>query len=307
MPKTGHPCGGRERHPAPWPAMREELGLEGRDFDAVAAVLAALPSCEPPPGAAETTVEWLASVPRPGAFRRRLLAAGPRPGGLWWTLAVLRSQTRVFSFGFWAAAALVSLIATLVTLYLRLAALSGRIDLTAFGLALPFGIISPVIAALGVSYALRSLENGPWEVELSCPITPTGMAMGRFVIVLAYVTGLSLVAALVMGGRTQPLAGTEILTAVVTTWLAPVLFLGAVSLYASLRFSPLTGTVVSLGLWAALLTAGHYRPGVGLVADPGQAWLSVMPAAMLLATVALLLAASRAAGQAAERAGRAAA
>lgn len=307
MPKSGHRRGEQERYPASWPALREEIGLDGRDFDAVATVLAALPSCEPPPGAAETTLGWLASLPRPGAFRRRLLAAGPRPGGLWRTLAVVRRQTRVFSFGFWAAGALVALIATFVTLYLRLAVLSGRIDLTAFGLALPFGIISPVIAALGVSYALRSFENGPWEVELSCPITPAGMAFGRFIIVLAYVTGLSLVAAVVMGGRTQPLAGAEILAAVVTTWLAPVLFLGAVSLYLSLRFSPLTGTVISLGLWAALVTARHYRPGVGLVADPGQAWLSVLPAAMFLATVALLLAASRAAGQAAERAGRAAA
>ena len=285
---------------------RRTVASEG--WNVVFAALEELPDCDPPTGAAEETAAWLATLPLPGAFRRRMLAVSPvRPTSLWAALELVRSQMKVFSGRFWVVAVLVMGLAAAVTWGLAAANGSAGLSSAPARLALPLAVLSPALAAAGVSYALRSFGKGPWEVELSCPITPVGMALGRLGIVVAYVTGLALATTLTLWGISGPARASGTLGLVVETWLAPVLFLALLSFYLSLRVSPLVGTVVSQAVWAlALVLRGRGGPVSLVVApgDPGPTGVSCM----LLALAALLLVASvRAAGQVAERAGRTAA
>lgn len=288
-----------------WCEIGAELpGGEGEaGWAQVMATLEDYPLGEPPAGAAEETARWVAGLPLPGAFRRRMLAEAPgRPRGFWPVLAIIRSQMGVFSRGFWLAAAAAMGVAAVAVLGLIGLAATAPLE-PAVRLSLPLAIASPLVAALGASYALRSFGRGPWEVELSCPITPVSMALGRLVIVLAYVIGLSLVVTLALGAGHVPEGAPRLLWLVVLSWLAPVLFLGAFSLYVSLWVSPLAGAVASLAVWSGAALVERWRPGLSFVTFPGQPTQVVLSVAMVLLAVGLCLGAARLAGTVADRAG----
>ncbi len=222
----------------------------------------------------ETATDWLCGLPLPGAFRRRMTATGPRrPQGFWSFLATVRSQMPVFRGTFWAGAAagiVLALVAGLGFLGLTgtTASLVGPAEV-----ALPLVVGGPALVTLTTAYALRSFGRGPWEIEASCPVTPAGMVVGRMVIVLGYVMALA-VAATVATWLVAGLGdGISVLCRVVVSWLAPVLLWAALSLYVSLRASPLAGVAVSLGLWAAEVVLLAWRPGLSLLVPPGRGGL----------------------------------
>lgn len=255
----------------------------------------------PPPEQVARTAELVASLPVAGAFRRRMVAAAPaRPRAFWSALEVVRSQMPVFGLGFWAASALVTLIAALTTYGLLASSALARAGELAV-LALPLAVLSPVAAALGVSYSLRSLGGtGPWEVELSCPITPVGMAVGRLVIVVGYVTGLAFIASVGLWAIVGTGTGLGLLWLTTEAWLFPVLFLAAFSFYLSLRFSPVLGAVAPVALWAVQLVLRQVQVSWSFLVLPGEPANAVAPWIMIALAVLLLAAAAGTARRLAE-------
>lgn len=279
-----------------------EGDLSREDLAMVLAALANGPPVVTPPGQVARTAELVAALPVPGAFRRRMiLESASRPRGFGSALELVRGQMPVFSRSFWGAAALVMLIATLTTYGLLAEAVApqaGRLG----ALALPLAVSSPVLAALGVSYSLRSLGGGgPWEVELSCPITPVSMAVGRLVIVVTYVTGLALVASLVLWGRAGAGAGLGMLWHTVEAWLFPVLFLASLSFYLAVRLSPVIAAAVPVALWAVQLIMRQVQVDWSVLALPGEASGAMTPWLMTALSALLLVAAVRASLGLAER------
>jgi len=271
----------------------------GAGLASVFEVLEDFPRIAPREAAVRETVELLLALPAPGAFRRRILPGGfDRRWGFWPALALIKSQTRVMSPGFWLAAALATLVAAATTVNLWSGTQVGAGSVTA--LALPLAVVSPAAAALSVSYALRSFGRGPWEVELSCPITPAAMAVGRLVIVVAYVTGLALAASAVLWGVAGPSRVPGSLGVLVVTWLAPVLFLAALSFYLSLRISPVFASAAALTLWGVQVVFGPWRPEWSLLTLPGEP-VAASSLMMLVLTPILIAASLPAARFAAER------
>jgi len=295
-----------------WEAVAADLAEDparpgGPSLDAWVPVFAALEElreCEPPADACESTAAWLAGLPMPGAFRRRMAELGvSRPRGFWSALAVIRSQTSVFSLAFWAVAASVITLASVG----GYGVLTAGVPVPAGAPSLPLTLVAPLVGSVGVAYALRSFGRGPWEVELSCPITPVGMALGRLFIVFAYTAGLASVASGAVWLGIGPSGSPGPFLATVFAWLGPLALWSALAFYFSLRFSPATATAVSLGFWAVEVALLAWRPAASLLVVPGRPGPAGAPTVSLGAAVLLALLAVREAGRSAERVGRSAA
>lgn len=253
---------------------------------------------------AESVAAWLGDLPAPGAFRRQVLAKTlPRPRSFWAGFGAVRSQTQVFSYAFWLSAALVTLVAALATFALtRSQALPASLN-DAARLSLPLAVVSPALSAAGVSYAFRSFGRGAWEVELSCPISPVTLTVGRLLIVLGYVTGLAAVVSLVLWAASGE--ASTCLLSILESWFLPVLLLSTLSFYISLRFSPGVGTGVCLGFWSLQVLLHRTWPEASLLVLPGTPHAPGASLVSAILTILLVTVSLKVAASASEYAGKA--
>ena len=86
-------------------------------------------------------------------------------------------------------------------------------------------LLAPGMASLGVAYSFRG--QGTLEIELTCPVTPYQIVLGRMLVIFGYNTIVGLTGSAVLVGSNSGL----IFSALVMDWLAPMLLWGAMLFY----------------------------------------------------------------------------
>ncbi|HVX31271.1 MAG TPA: zf-HC2 domain-containing protein [Nitrolancea sp.] len=151
---------------------------------------------------------------------------------------LLCGQAPLVRRGIWLASGLTTALGVLVSI----ATLHQSIG--SFTLAL----IAPVVAAFGMAF-IYGPENDPsLEIAISTPTSPRLVLLSRLTLVFGYDLLLALVASVAL----TAVHGFSLWT-LIELWFAPMLFLSALTLAASLVFSPLVAMVGALILWGLRL------------------------------------------------------
>jgi hypothetical protein len=149
---------------------------------------------------------------------------------------LLRSQLHVIRGEIWPASALVLGLGVVVALATGAPA----------GEMLPFVLIAPIVAAVGISFLYGPAVAPTLEIELVTPTPPRLVLLARLLLVF----GFDLMAALT-GSLALTLFEPDIsLGPLIGAWLVPMVFLSALSLlFSILTADPGAGTLISLTLW----------------------------------------------------------
>lgn len=155
---------------------------------------------------------------------------------LGWLL--LYSQLRVVQREIWAASALVMGLGILIALGYGVAGSAN--------LSLPFMLLAPVAAAVGVAFLYGPAMDPALEIELTTPVSPRQMLVARLVLVFSFdlllgLTGSAILSCLRTDVYFWPL---------VSTWLAPMTFLTSLAfLLTILTMNSGISLLVCLMLW----------------------------------------------------------
>ena len=157
-----------------------------------------------------------------------------------WAWLLARSQLRLVHPATWIASALVMALGGAVTLALYRPTVSGN--------DLPFVMVAPLVAALGVAFLYGEGHDPPLELQLSTPVSPHVILLAR----LALLFGFNLL----LGGVcsvTLALVQAEIsLVPLILAWLAPMTALSALTFLMSvLVFDPLVSVLICMAIWAS--------------------------------------------------------
>ncbi len=214
-----------------------------------------------------------------GSFREAMEAAREgspyQLGGILW---LVRPQVRLLGPLFWLISIAVMAAGVLLT------------PLTLNAGVWPVSLGAVLATVIGLAYSLRATYYNTVEIEHSCPIEPAQLVAARVSIVLFWNIILASAATIL----TMRLLPSVLLSQLVLSWLAPLLFLTGVVLWVSLRFGSVAGSALGLGLWAVQLV-GNVHLGVLNLFSPAiisSEGLTVRIAAMGLG-IALSLAAWR--------------
>jgi hypothetical protein len=118
------------------------------------------------------------------------------------------------------------------------------------GAELPFVIIAPLVAALGVAFLYGVDVDPALELQLATPVSPRLILLARLTLVFGFnlAVGLACSAALALFPTGLSLWG------IILSWLAPMAFLSALAFLLSvLVFDPLFSALMSLLLWGVLV------------------------------------------------------
>lgn len=185
--------------------------------------------------------DWSAPIPSAQQTDRlvqTLSAALPaRSSRRAWMMWLLRAQLRVVQHEIWLASALVMLLGVLVTLAEQPTA---SIEM------LPFALIAPLVAALGIAFLYGPAAEPSLEIELATPVSPRLVVLVRLLLVFLFDLAWGLLGSGVLvlsqsGWSLWPL---------VSLWLAPMTCLAALAFLLSMLFvDPLVGVSICLALW----------------------------------------------------------
>ena len=162
----------------------------------------------------------------------------PTNGNLWklklqWVYWLLRAQMRVVRTEIWLGSAFVMALGVLVTL---------AVDLQ----ALPFVLIAPMVAAVGVTFLYGPANDPALEIELATAVSPRMLLLARMAVLFGIDLGLGIAGSILLAGLNSQIS----LWSLINTWLAPMAFLSAFAFFFSLiSFEPLLGIMLSLILW----------------------------------------------------------
>jgi hypothetical protein len=215
----------------------------------------------------------------PSPVARALDAATGHLGWLAGILAAIRPQVRILRGAFWLASAVIVL-AGLPLISPAVRTTAGT-SLTYSGFLL---LVAPLMAALGVAYAFRSAGTGMAELELTCPLSPLQLVLGRLFWVATYDAALLGAASVVAAGY-EPRVN---LAYLVIGWLMPMLVMAAATLALSLYVSLWLSAVLTLGLWGSVLAVGLGRPALFLPALAGSSAILPTVAVCAVGLVVLL-------------------
>lgn len=155
----------------------------------------------------------------------------------WWPLLLLQAQLRVVRGELWLATGLVMLIGVIVTLATYNPATASL---------LPFTILAPVMAALGVALLYDSDIQQMFELEDTTPVSARMLLLARLTLVFGFnlVTGIA-------GSITLALLRSDLsLWPLILSWLAPMTFLSAFAFFLSVVTSDaFFGIVIGLFVW----------------------------------------------------------
>jgi len=152
---------------------------------------------------------------------------------LYWFYWLLRSQMRVVRTEIWLGSAFVMALGVLVTL---------AVDLQ----TLPFVLIAPMVAAVGVTFLYGPANDPALEIELATAVSPRMLLLARMAVLFGIDLGLGIAGSILLAGLNSQIS----LWPLINTWLAPMAFLSAFAFFFSLiSFEPLLGIMLSLILW----------------------------------------------------------
>ncbi len=210
-------------------------------------LLPMLPASVPDSGLA--TVPSALSMEEPGGVRGALRERLAQPRSrLIWIFEVIFLQGMLARPSFWLASAFISALGMLVAIF----SLPGNE-------AIMLRLVGPLLAALGVAGAFRSVRLNMLEIELSCPASALRLTIARLVLVLSYdlVLGLAVSAGLVLlNGQEGHTGDAGLLVPVLTTvwhWFAPLLLVAGLALLLSLRLPAETAAGLAYAGWLVLL------------------------------------------------------
>lgn len=247
------------------PSGADEPPLTEDEIRMVASGLSALPAAEPPEALTRQLIESLRPhVPEP-RFRAQMKAERSIAAGHFVTLlSAVRPQVSAVGRTFWLATAL---------LYAVVGAAGWLLtaSLSAPGFTAMIMFMLPLFAVATVGFAFRGTRSGYWEAERASPIDPATLALARFTLVTIYAIGLATILTIAVGVfRFQISLGTLMLS-----WLAPLLLLASITLFLSVRWNGMTGSLVGFGLWGACVLVHMQRAPFDLFALPGDDfWLA---------------------------------
>lgn len=163
-------------------------------------------------------------------FRETGLHRHPLYAMLDWLLV----QTHLFHPGFWVASALLLVVGLVAGI---------TVSRAPGGLAL--ALMAPLPALLGVAYAFRASSGAHMEMELSSPVSPVQVVLGRTLVVLGYNLLLGGVVVAVLPGIGEGMGP------LLLGWLAPLLFLTGLTLFLTTWLGTYAGVGAGFAVWGA--------------------------------------------------------
>lgn len=241
--------------------LRPEMGPD--EAQRLADRLAAHQAPELPRGATLALINRLRPLvprPRPARFRQSGLTRQPAL----MLLVHLHGQARLFRPIWWLGSAL------MMAVSLLLAPVLAQEGLT-------LAAAAPPLVIAGMVYGFRSLRGSTLELELSCPITPGQVVLGRILILTLYCGTLGALAIFLSGGSGH----------LFFSWVTALIFFTGLMLTLTAYVGTATAVVGALLLWCFQLPLARY--GYSLFAAPDlPLWLPMQVGALALG-VALLL------------------
>lgn len=260
--------------------LREDLPTP-EEADALLPVVLHLRKWQAPSATPEQSAALLAKL------TAEMPEARPSPWqrlGESWALLLVRSQVRVVQSEIWIASALVLALGLVLTVIAYQPASPN----------LPFALIAPIVAAVGVALLYDSDTAQMLELENTTPVSNRLLLLARLTLVFGFNLVLGVVGSLLLA-----LIQTELsLWPLILSWLAPMAFLSALAFLISIVFiDSLAGTVVSLALWgthvALRILPVETNALTTLLAFPGlnhpDNYLSLVGAALMVIAVSLWL------------------
>jgi len=166
-------------------------------------------------------------------------------GGL---LLLLRRQARLVRQGIWAASLIVLTVGVILTFLFP----GSGVDTSLLALA------APIVAAGGIALVYGPENDPATELELTTPISPALILLARLVLVYGYDLALALVASLALWLAPNHL----MLSQLILSWLAPMLFLSALALALSVLINSQSAIIIAFSLWGLHLVNQFRGPGV---------------------------------------------
>lgn len=214
----------------------EDMG-NSEDADRLLPFLTELQETPVPRPTAEETAQLLAhlqpalpSAQEPFAQRLQVKAR--------WVYWLLRAQMRVVRTEIWLGSAFVMALGVLVTL---------AVDRQ----ALPFVLIAPMVAAVGMTFLYGPANDPALEIELATAVSPRLLLLARMAVLFGIDFILGIGGSILLAGLHSDIS----LWPLMNTWLAPMAFLSAFAFFFSLiSFEPLLGVMLSLILWGMQTT-----------------------------------------------------
>ena len=227
--------------------LKEDAGSEEESADLLPLVRGLQEWQVPVPTAPETT-RLAESMRRLVEARRRGRTASRLSMG--WL--VLCSQVRVVQGEIWAASAIVMGLGLLVTLGYSLSQSPEA--------SLPLVLMAPLAAASGIALLYGPSVDPALEIELTLPVSPRQILVGRLVLVF----GFNLALGLAGSAALSVLRADVPFLPLVSAWLAPMTFLAALAfLLMTLTLDSGVSLLVCLGLWL-LQNIGRLIPDLHL-------------------------------------------
>lgn len=191
--------------------LLEDLGAEAEDFLPLVQSLRALPLPEP---------------------RQAILTTPAR-----YPLQFLCAQIRLMGYEIGLASALVLLLGVLITL--------GNGQSTSVQ-ALPFSVLAPIVAAVGVALLYDGEQETAFEIEAASQTRLSTLILARMTLIFAFDLGLSLLGSLILAALNSHLTLQDLILA----WLVPMTFLSGLAFFLTIYTrNAWFGMSVSLSLW----------------------------------------------------------
>jgi len=227
--------------------LKEDAGSEEESAELLPLVRGLQEWQAPVPTASETS-QLAESMRRLVEARRRGRTASRLSMG--WL--VLCSQVRVVQGEIWAASAIVMGLGLLVTLGYSLSQSPEA--------SLPLVLMAPLAAASGIALLYGPSVDPALEIELTLPVSPRQILVGRLVLVF----GFNLALGLAGSAALSVLRADVPFLPLVSAWLAPMTFLAALAfLLMTLTLDSGVSLLVCLGLWL-LQNIGRLIPDLHL-------------------------------------------
>lgn len=208
------------------------------------------------------------SLPPKTRFRSSLVSAASSPQ----LLDIIRPQICLLRAPFWVGSAVVVLLGVFLTSQLPQAEL------------VPLLLLAPLMAALGVAYAFRNVDERVLELEMTCPMSWPQLSLARLIIILGYDSALLLLASF-LTARFLPQSS---LFQLIISWMAPLLIWATISLFTSLRFGYYVGVMSSFGTWVGQILIGITFPQLNLWSISHTTLGLVVRVGLIVASIGLL-------------------
>ncbi len=196
-----------------------------------------------------------------------------------WARLILRAQFRLVHPMTWSASGLIVALGVLVTATLYQPSISAG--------DLPFVLIAPLVAAVGVAFLYGVDNDPPLELQLSTPVSPHIILLARLALLYSFNLGLGLASSLALATVHAELS----LTPLILAWLAPMTALSALAFLLSvLVFDPLVSVLACFALWCSQVARRAEIALPALRSLPDLLRADLYPVMFLAGAVAILLA-----------------